>query len=155
MGLILGLGRSECHGATKPKHHSYWTCALSWWTPTTEPMGHHYWSPHTLEPTRHKRSHCQRPVRCNSRVAPAHPCSPRKEKSLHSNKDPARPKINTYIFLKVFWGKKKEVKVRGVFVILSQKLPIHNFFPLGLTMNMQPYICSWLFLTFENTIFSH
>ena len=27
-----------CHGATKPVHHSYWSCTL-------EPMSHNYWSP--------------------------------------------------------------------------------------------------------------
>ena len=56
------------------------------WSPraaTTEPTGHNYWSPKTLEPVPHrKKSHCnEKPMHCIQRVAP--------EKSPHSSKDSA------------------------------------------------------------------
>ena len=44
---------STCRGATKPKRHNYWACAL--------------------EPLVHKRSHCsEKPVHHKWRVAPTH-----------------------------------------------------------------------------------
>ena len=55
--LIPGPGRSQCHGATKPMYHNYWTRAQ-------EPRSHNYWSPQALQPGLcNKRSHCsEKPV---------------------------------------------------------------------------------------------
>ena len=55
-----------CHGATKPVHHNYWSCAL-------EPMSQNYWArvPQLLKPTRlepvlrNERSHNEKLVHRN------------------------------------------------------------------------------------------
>ena len=93
--LIPGLEDPTCGGANKPVGHSYRDCA-------SELGSHSYWAhvpqlrkPQAREPMLHsKRSHC------NER--PANQSSPhllQLEKSLHSNKAPAQPKITKSIKL--------------------------------------------------------
>ena len=45
----------------EPVHHNYWASALE--PATTAPMCHNYWSPHSLEPMLHKRSHCNKKLK--------------------------------------------------------------------------------------------
>ena len=71
-----------CCRATKSMRHSYWAWAL-------EPENHNYWSPHTLEPMLCKQ---EKPQSENSTQLQL-------EKRLHSNEDPAQPKINKQIKL--------------------------------------------------------
>ena len=62
---------------------------------TAEPRSHNYGSPCTLEPVLcNKRNHGnEKTSHLNWRVAPA--CHTREE-PVHSNEDPAQPKVNKY-----------------------------------------------------------
>ena len=88
-----------CHGATKLTHHIYEARAL-------EPRSHNYWahvwhcSPRALEPgsTPRKATAISPPLQLEGS-----PCSPQLEKSLHSNEDPAQPKINKLINIDIYF----------------------------------------------------
>ena len=77
--------RSPCHGATKPGHHNYWTCAL-------EPRNHSCWSLHTLEPSSQEGNAPQWEAHTPQLESGLH--SLKAEKSPLSNEDPAEPKIS-------------------------------------------------------------
>ena len=78
-----------CHGATKPVHHNYRTCAL-------EPASCNFWA-HT--PPRLKPEHPRACAPQRDAHAPQLESSPHSlllEKAEHSNQDPVQPKINKY-----------------------------------------------------------
>ena len=82
VGLILGLGRSTHHGATKPMHN-YWSQAL-------EPASHNYWARAPRACGHSKRSHrSESPTRCSEEQPP--PPTTR-ESPVHSKEDLAQPK---------------------------------------------------------------
>ena len=71
---------SHMSEAIKPLPHNFWACAL-------EPGSCTYWNLHTLG------AHAlpqEKPLQWEG-------CSLQLEKSLHSHKDPAQPKINTFL----------------------------------------------------------
>ena len=77
-----------CHRATKPVSHVLSLCSRA--------KSHNYWSPCIVNPMLHnKRSPCI--------ATQSSPCSWQLEKNLHSNEDPAQPKINKmFKNLKIF-----------------------------------------------------
>ena len=84
-----------CRGATKPVHHNYRACAL-------EPGSSSYWSLCTPGATLcNGRSHGnKKPRHCNSGEATLQPeALQQQRKSLHSNGDPAQPKISKEMYV--------------------------------------------------------
>ena len=81
-----------CCRAPKPRHNNYWACAL-------EPGSCNYWAwaPLLLKPE-YPRAYALQPEKPPQWEAQAlqpesSPCSPQLEKSPHSSKNPAQPKI--------------------------------------------------------------
>ena len=64
-------------------------------TTTIEPGSHDYWSPHTLEPELHSSVDVPQ-WEAQAPQLESGPHSPQLEKSLHSNEDPAQPKISKF-----------------------------------------------------------
>ena len=88
-----------CCRAAKPVYHNYWACAL-------EPRNCNHWSPNILELVFcNNRSH--RNEKPASQLESS-PCSQQLEKSPHSNKDSAKPKIINIILQKRKKGKYSE-----------------------------------------------
>ena len=84
-----------CRGANKPVCRNYWACAL-------EPI-------HSIMKPMHPKAHAaqqEMPLQWEAHVLQleSSPWLPQLEKSLHSNKDPAQPKVNKQIKLFFFNG---------------------------------------------------
>ena len=79
-----------CHGVTKPVCHNYWAHTL-------EPASLSYWSPCTWSPRSATREAAA--VRSLRTAGKSRPGSPKPEKAVLSNEDPAQP-TNKYILKK-------------------------------------------------------
>ena len=79
-GLIPGLGRSTCWGATKSMSHNYWACTLG-------PTGYNNWSSCSTREATAMRSWALQLEKS--------PHSSQPEKSPCNNKDPAQPEIKS------------------------------------------------------------
>ena len=76
-----------CCGATKPRSHNNWACAL-------EPASRNYWVPGPRARAQQEKS-LQWEV--HAAQLESSPCSPQLEKSPWSNEDSAQPKINKFL----------------------------------------------------------
>ena len=89
-GSSPGLGRSHMPQSNKPGRHNYWTCTL-------EPASPNYGAcmPQLLKPM-----HLE-PVLCNKHHNEKH-AHHNQRKPACSNEDPKQPKINKFIFKKLY-----------------------------------------------------